>query len=139
MIIILFIVLWIDKNRRKTTETTIVSKNNCKLKVDIEGVDVKEWVVFTFNINGVDYKTIPVFISTKLSLLVNNDNSINRNLLFDKYVWKDGKHIYLPYILDENSDVSVKMKFIHSEFYKESRVKSYTVRVIKCVKSIINP
>ena len=56
---------------------------------------------------------------------------MNNNLLI-KNVWKDGKNIYVPTIINKDSKVDIKIKFLYSEFYTESKLTSYKARIINC-------
>jgi hypothetical protein len=50
----------------------------------------------------------------------------------DLWWWKDGQFIHLSSILEKNSNVSVKMNFVESEYYCESKITSYKANVFNC-------
>lgn len=138
-VIVLGFILWWFLGRRhdKPTKhslrggTTNQNPNYNCIKVDIEGSGVREWINFTFTIDGVEYDTVRRFVTNHRSHILENDNSVNDNLLF-RNLWKDGEFVYLPSIIDENSNVSVKTNFLYSEYYPKSRITSYKASVFNC-------
>ena len=122
------IIIWLSLYNKKQKQ--IHKGYNC-IKVDIKGDNVKEWVDFTINIDGIEYYTLQKYITNDKSHIINNNNSVNNSLLI-KNVWKDGKNIYVPTIINKDSKVDVKIKFLYSEFYTESKLTSYKARIINC-------
>ena len=137
MIVIGFVLWWFlsgkrDKPiKRSLKGVSTIPIYNC-IKVDIEGSDVREWMNFTFTIDGVEYDTVQRFVTNHRSNITDNDNNINDNLLF-KNLWKDGKFVSLQTIIDKNSIVSVKMNFSYSEYYPKSKITSYKTSVLNCL------
>lgn len=122
------IIIWLSLYNKKQVQ--VHKGYNC-IKVDIEGNNVKEWVDFTINIDGIEYYTLQKYITNDRTHIVNKNNSMNNNLLI-KNVWKDGKNIYVPTIINKDSKVDIKIKFLYSEFYTESKLTSYKARIINC-------
>jgi len=103
--------------------------NNC-IKLNITGDDVREWVNVTFTVDGIKYDTVRRFISNHRSTMVFN-NSVNNNLVFSG-LWNDGEYVNTSTLINQNSNVSVKLKFLASDFYPETRINSYEAEVINC-------
>jgi hypothetical protein len=138
MVIVLgFIVWWFSGNKDdkpakrslKGGAMNLDNNYNC-IKVNIVGNDVREWVNFTFTVDGVKYDTVRRFVSNHRSSMV-VDTSVNDNLVFNG-LWKDGKYVNIPTLLKQNSNVSVELKFLASDFYPKTRIKSYEAEVINC-------
>lgn len=133
-VIVLGVISWWFLGRKPTKRSlrggTTNPNYNC-IKVDIEGSNVKEWVNFTFTIDGIEYDTVRRFVTNHQSHILDSDNSVNDNLLF-RNLWKDDVFVYLPPIIEKNSNVSVKIDFIYSEYYPKSRITSYEANVFNC-------
>jgi len=111
--------------------TDIHTTNNC-IKLNIEGNNVREWVNCTFTIDGIKYDTEKRFISNHKSNLVNNDSVVKNNLMITD-VWKNGKYIYLPTLINQNSNVNVELMFLKSDFYPTTQILSYKAEVVNCL------
>jgi len=103
--------------------------NNNYIKVNVEGINIREWVDIVFRIDGIEYTVPRRFITNSISHVINDDGSLNENLMF-KYVWRNNNSVYVPTIIDTNSKIDVNIKFIYSEFYPTSKIKSYKTYIV---------
>lgn len=130
-----FIVWWFVSSKDvKPTKRSLKGGNtnpviNC-IKLNITGDDVREWVNFTFTVDGIKYDTMRRFISNHRSTMV-VDNSVNNNLVFSG-LWKDGEYVNTSTLINQNSNISVEFNFLASDFYPETRIKSYEAKVVNC-------
>lgn len=103
--------------------------NNDYIKLDVEGINIREWVDIVFLIDGLEYTVPRRFITNSISNIFNDDGYLNDNLMF-RYVWRNNKSVYVPNIIDINSKIDTNIKFIYSDFYPESKIKSYKTYIV---------
>lgn len=129
-VFVLGLIIWFTSNKDdKPKDGNTNPVNNC-IKLNITGDDVREWVNVTFTVDGIKYDTIRRFVSNHRSTMVFN-SSVNNNSIFSG-LWKDGEYINTSTLFNQNSNVSVELKFLASDFYPETRIESYNAEVINC-------